>query len=179
MTTPDQPAQHEADQVQSFQRGDLQGRLVTDIQAIPAYDLGKHERLVAHALAYVVANTPPIPAGMDELRSAVVRLIYTATGRWDGGEPVGTQANTAITAIMDMRAELDRIHDEAETQHTPACSKRGQSGRSCIQQLANGWHGPSDFCPACTVRFVSALDRLGEELAWHPSFVQRAVGGGS
>lgn len=46
--------------------------------------------------------------------------------------------------------------------------------RSCIQALANGWIGCSDLCPVCTTRFMAALDGLGEDLDWHPAFVERA-----
>lgn len=56
----------------------------------------------------------------------------------------------------------------------PTCSKRDRSGRSCVQALANGWIGPTDLCPACTVRFMAALEALGEPLDWHPEFTRRA-----
>lgn len=54
------------------------------------------------------------------------------------------------------------------------CIKRDRAGRSCVQALANGWIGASDLCPACTRRFMAALERAGEPLDWHPEFTRRA-----
>lgn len=56
------------------------------------------------------------------------------------------------------------------------CRKQYEhSGRSCIRRLANGWLTQSDLCPACTRRFMAALDTLGEPLDWHEAYVQRAT----
>jgi hypothetical protein len=58
--------------------------------------------------------------------------------------------------------------------NAPECSRLDRSARSCIQALANGWIGPSDLCPVCTTRFMTALGGLGEQLDWHPGFVERS-----
>jgi hypothetical protein len=57
----------------------------------------------------------------------------------------------------------------------PTCSNLDHRNRTCIQAMANGWSTPSDLCPGCTVRFMAALDALGEPLDWHPGFVERGT----
>jgi hypothetical protein len=62
---------------------------------------------------------------------------------------------------------------------TTTCRKAHEhAGRSCVQRLAAGWlDSTSDLCSACTVRFMAALDALGEPLAWHEGYMRRSVGG--
>jgi hypothetical protein len=113
------------------------------------------------------------------------RVLIDITGN---GVEVHTQLFAGpglVDVIKALAAEVPTLDPDAPDvsltgqKEVPACGKRDRSGHSCIQQLANGWHGPADLCPVCTARFMAALDDLGEELDWHRSFAQRAAGGGS
>lgn len=55
----------------------------------------------------------------------------------------------------------------------PACSRPRRTG-NCIEQMAGGWHGVPDLCPACTRAFMTALDGIAGPLVWHQAYLDRA-----
>lgn len=61
-----EPTERETQEVRSFQRKDVQGRLVTDGQAIPAYQLAQHDRWLFNAVTYLVANLPPAGTKLEK-----------------------------------------------------------------------------------------------------------------
>lgn len=45
---------------------------------------------------------------------------------------------------------------------------------SCIEDLAAGWIGAPDLCPACTQAFMTALNGIAGPMTWHPNYRTRA-----
>lgn len=56
----------------------------------------------------------------------------------------------------------------------PECRTPAPSGKSCLEQLANGWINPPDLCAACTRAFMDALDGITGPLVWHDNYSSRA-----
>jgi hypothetical protein len=61
------------------------------------------------------------------------------------------------------------------------CYRAGsrQSGRTCIEDLAEGWTGTvGDLCSSCTSRFMQALDARVGPLTWHQGLLEARRGDG-
>jgi hypothetical protein len=56
----------------------------------------------------------------------------------------------------------------------PECLKRAAWG-TCLEGLADGWHGAPDLCPACTRALMTALDGIAGPMVWHSAYLTRAT----
>jgi hypothetical protein len=148
-----------------------QDRIVGELSAIPAYDLGRHERVIVHGLAYLVANTPPAdPAAEAAQIVETWRQFMVQKLNLDGALKFHQVVNVVVTELLAHRSvpappgEITGatiIRDGVHHVVPDVEPERSATGARSQWGFTRLWHNAPDGHPIALACPVDGGDGLG------------------